>query len=80
MAIIIQKPKRAKKGKLLTPPSKEGPKITNLTKKTSSGHVTLNLRVPIEFRREVKFYATSKDMSIVRVMTEAFRTYKDKNQ
>lgn len=80
MAIIIQKPKREKRGKLVTPPSKEAPKITNLTKKGSSGHVTLNLRVPIEFRREVKFYATSKDMSIVRVMMDAFKAYKDKNK
>ena len=79
MAVIIQKPKREKKAKLGAPPSKEAPKITNLSKKSSSGHVTLNLRVPIEFRREVKFYATSKDMSIVRVMMDAFKSYKEKN-
>ena len=80
MAIIIQKPKKEKKGKLPTPPAKEGPKITNLSKKTSAGHVTLNLRVPIEFRREVKFYATSKDMSIVKVMMAAFKAYKERNK
>lgn len=80
MAVIIQKPKREKKAKLVAPPSKESPKITNLTKKGSVGHVTLNLRVPIEFRREVKFYATSKDMSIVRVMTDAFKAYKERNK
>ena len=79
MAVIIQKPKKVQKGKLMTPPSKEGPKIKNLSKKGSAQYVTLNLRVPIEFRREVKFYATSKDMSIVRVMMEGFSAYKQRN-
>ncbi len=79
MSVIIHKPKQGKKGKLSMPPSKLAPKITNLSKKSSVECVTLNLRVPAEFRREVKLYATSKDMSIVDVMKSAFQAYKAQN-
>lgn len=76
MAINIQKPK---KGKLPTPPMRNAPKITNLTKRGSKDMVTLNLRVTAEFRRDVKLYATSKDRSIVDTLKSAFLEYKQRH-
>ena len=39
-------------------------------------YVAMNLRVPLEFRREVKTYASAHDLSIIEVMTKAFEYYK----
>lgn len=75
MSIFIPKPK---KSSLQQPPAKTAPKITNLKKKGSKQLVTLNLKVPVEFRREVKLYAASKDLSMVEVLKSAFKSYKKK--
>ena len=77
MPISIPKPK---KNSLQPPPSRTAPKITNLKKRGSKELVTLNLKVPAEFRRAVKLYATTKDLSMVEVLKRSFQAYKTQHR
>ena len=76
MSIKIPTPK---KRALKEPPSPNQPKITNLKKRGSKEFVTMNLRVRAEFRRQIKLYATKKDMSIVDVVKQSFLEFKERN-
>ena len=42
--------------------------------------VTMNLRVPLALRREIKLSATKEDITMVQLLTKAFTTYKKGKQ
>lgn len=77
MAINITKPKNKKS--LGVPPSREKPKISNLTKESSDKDVILNFKVSFEFKKEFKRYALEKDKTMVDILKESFKLYKKNN-
>ena len=46
--------------------------VGNLDKPESSSLQTLNLRVPMEFKRELKVYAAQQGRSMTELLMEAF--------
>lgn len=73
MAIISKKPNRLGKA----PKSLEGSTVGNNTAKVGNYDlVPLNFKVDAEFKRDLKSFAASHDMSMVDVMKLAFEDYK----
>jgi hypothetical protein len=70
---------KLKKSGLGLPPSIDEPKISNLTKQVAARSVMITFAVPAEFRRELKFYSTSKDMTMGEVLKQSFEFYKKQN-
>jgi hypothetical protein len=64
----VPPPKQSRKG---APPSM-AKTAGNLNKSESSSLQTLNLRVPSEFKRELKVYAAQHERSMTDLLIEAF--------
>jgi len=61
--------------------TKEKKKRTrNFSKKNSQTIVTLNLKISAELRRDIKLFATEKDMAMVDVIKEAYQLYKERKK
>ena len=68
MANIAPAPKSSKKG---DPPSM-AQTLGNLDKPESAALQTLNLRVPLEFKRDLKVYAAQHGRSMTDLLIEGF--------
>jgi hypothetical protein len=60
-------------------PSLDEPKNNNLTKQSPATSVMVTFSVPSEFRKELKFYSTSKDMTMGEVLKKSFEFYRKQN-
>jgi hypothetical protein len=70
---------KLKKKGLGQAPSLDEPKANNLTKQSTATSVMVTFSVPVEFRRELKFYSTSKDMTMGEVLKRSFEFYRKQN-
>lgn len=84
--MTIGKPPLKKNTKGTPPPSTKGAppalnevSVSNLTKLEAASDVPLNFKVPPEFRRDMKGYATEKDLSMKEVLIKAFNDFKKNN-
>lgn len=68
----ISKPLTNRKG--VPPPAFEA--STNLTREPDQELKPLNFKVPAEFKREFKTYATQMDMSMVDLLQACFEFYR----
>jgi hypothetical protein len=50
--------------------------VNNLDKPDPAGLAPLNFRVPREFKREFKTYASQRGMSMLKLLMEGFELYK----
>lgn len=66
----IAPPPAPKSRKGAPPPM--GRTVGNLDKPEASSLQTLNLRVPLEFKRELKVYAAQQGRSMTELLVEAF--------
>ncbi|MEK7254487.1 MAG: hypothetical protein AAB316_07070 [Bacteroidota bacterium] len=68
----ISKPAANRKG--APPPPEETRR--NLSRSADGDPTALNFKVPAEFKREFKTYATQMDISMVQLLMECFQAYK----
>lgn len=72
----IQRPKK-KKTRTKGAPPKENLASQNLTKSDPQDLITMNFKVPSDFRREYKQLALDLNMSMVDILRKSFEKYKE---
>lgn len=73
--IDMLKIKKPPKSKYPIPPAVKDAKIKNLDKEPSDKLVTLNLLVPLVFRKRVKIRALNEDKTMIKLMMDAYEMY-----
>ena len=77
MADIPKPPKKAKK--IGAPPAKDAPMVRNLAQPAEGELHNLSFKLSPEFKKEYKLYAAERGMTMLEVLKESFKLYREKN-
>lgn len=77
MTTVTKVPPAPRKQREAPPPLEETPQ--NLEKSPPLATETLNFKVTADFKREFKVYAASRGITMIQLMEEGYRLYKQRN-
>ena len=77
MTVKTKVPPAPKKQREAPPPLEETPQ--NLEKTPPLAAETLNFKVTADFRREYKVYAASRSMTMIDLLEQSFKIYKERH-
>ena len=74
----IPTPPKKKAQKAGAPPAKDAPMIQNLKQPAEKELHNLSFKLSPEFKKEYKLYAAERGMTMLEVLQESFKLYKER--